>query len=153
MPRGGKRSGAGRKPGTTGPQVRTRVVRRKLERSVDLKADDTLRRMRDGADWDPADLFDAKNNVRNVRDIPLTARKAIVGFEVLKRNLTAGDDKVDTILKVVLARDRSRYVEMLGKHHGLLVEKVKVEGEVTLMDKIAQARKRIAADRSKLDTR
>lgn len=145
MARGGKRQGAGRRPGKTGPvgpQIRTIAVREAVRKSHELTAQATLEQIRRGSQFDIRALFDEKGNLRPIHTLTAEEAMPIAGFEVLKRNVTSGDDKVDTVLKVKLI-DRSRYVEMAARHHGLLVDKLEVTGEVTLMDKIAKARQRI----------
>lgn len=147
MPRGGKRSGAGRRPGKTGPTAPTRALRTAIRQSRQLTAARTLEQIRRGSEWDIRKLFDDKGNLIPIHKLSAEEAMAIGGFEVVKRNLTAGDDSVDTILKVKLI-DRSRYVEMAAKHHGLLIDKVEVTGEVALGEKIARARKRLGGGTS-----
>lgn len=76
---------------------------------------------------DVRQLFDAQGNVIPIHQLSDEAASLIAGFEVVKRNLTAGDGATDTILKIKL-KDQSRYVEMAAKHFGLLTEKVEHSG-------------------------
>lgn len=140
--RGGRREGAGRRPGKSGPTAKTKALRRRIQKHQDLTADATIEQIRRGCQFDIRTLFDAKGNLRPIHELTAEEAMPIAGFEVLKRNVTAGDDKVDTVLKVKLI-DRSRYVEMAARHHGLLIERLELTGEVTLMEKIAKARQRL----------
>jgi hypothetical protein len=86
---------------------------------------------------------------QNGRLLPLEAwtvdqAACLEGLEVIVKNAQAGDGHTDTIHKVKLA-NKLHALEMLAKHFGLLVEKVEVSGEVTLLEKVARARARLAA--------
>jgi hypothetical protein len=142
MPRGGKRVGAGAPKGQRGPTAKTKALRAAVQQDHALTAQATLGIIKAGALWDIADLFDKDGNLLALRKIPKRARICIAGFEVLKRNITAGDGHTDTVLKVRLV-DRARYVEMAALHHGLLKQKIEVSGEVSFAEKIAQARARL----------
>lgn len=148
MPRGGKRPNAGRRRGSstgpTGPQERTRVLRKKLKNDPELTAQATLEQIRRGSQFDIRKLFDKDGNLKPLHQLTAEEAMPIAGFEVVKKNLTAGDGKTDTVLKVKLI-DRSRYVEMAAKHHGLLTEKIELTGELSLSEKVARARQRLAA--------
>lgn len=142
MARGGRRTGAGRRRGTTGPQAKTRAVRVAVQKSRELTAQATLEQIRRGSQFDIRALFDTKGNLKPLHTLTAEEAMPIAGFEVVQRNITSGDDKIDTILKIKLI-DRSRYVEMAAKHHGLLTDKIEVTGEVTFAERIARARQRL----------
>jgi len=61
----------------------------------------------------------------------------------VKKNLTAGDGQVDTILKIRLW-DKPRALEMLAKHFALLKEVVRVEADEALVARLTSALKRAA---------
>jgi phage terminase small subunit len=59
-------------------------------------------------------------------------RRAISGIEVLKRNVTAGDGQMDSVHKIRLW-DKTKALDSLAKHLGLMVEKVEHAGTVELV--------------------
>ena len=73
----------------------------------------TVKRMKHPADWPPE------------------CRVALANYETVVRNLTAGDGKVDVVLKVKL-EPKLQALEMLAKHLGLLVERQEVESHLTI---------------------
>ncbi len=70
----------------------------------------------------------------------------VAGFDVVKRNVTAGDGLVDTIIKVKV-KDQSRYVEMGMKHFGLLLERLHLTTDAEVM-KILDAGRQHAHEQS-----
>ena len=78
-----------------------------------------------------ADLYDKQGNLLPVHKLPRHVTAAISSIEVVKKNLEAGDGKVDTIHKVRLW-DKLKALEALAKHFGLLVEKVEHQGEINI---------------------
>lgn len=134
MPRGGKRPNAGRKHGTT---ARTRAIRERLLKDVDLSAESTLEAIRRGAQYDIRAFFDAKGNLRPLKELTEAEAWAIAGFEVVIKNVTAGDGQQDTVAKIKLV-DRSKYVDMAAKHFGLLIDKVEHSGEINITHEIPE---------------
>jgi phage terminase small subunit len=57
---------------------------------------------------------------------------AVSSFDVVKRNVTSGDGKVDDVFRIRLA-DKVRALEMLAKHFGLLVDRVDHSGAVVFV--------------------
>ncbi len=93
---------------------------------VDLRVEDVLfaiqRHIR--ADHhDLSEVLDADGNLRNPTLLTPDVAMNIGGFDIVKRNLTSGDGKVDEVIKVKV-RDQSRYVEMGAKYFGILKEQV-----------------------------
>jgi phage terminase small subunit len=134
MPRGGKRPGAGRRPGTEGkrgPQKRTLALRAAAQRSLAVTADRTIREIGRLAFSDIGQLFDAKGRLRPLHELPADVRAAIASVKISKKNLTAGDGVVEDVIEVKLW-DKLRAVEMAAKHHGLLLEKIEHSGKMTL---------------------
>lgn len=104
---------------------------------VGLSAERTKEAIRRVIEADVRTLFDAQGNVIPIHQLGDEAASLIAGFEVVKRNLTAGDGTTDTILKVKL-KDQSRYVEMAAKHFGLLTEKVEHSGDLTIRHELPE---------------
>lgn len=138
---GGKRPGAGR---PKGPLPATVAKRKAIQHHRTLTAEATIEQIRRGCQFDIRDLFDDTGNIKPIHLLTEIQATQIAGFEVVKRNMTAGDGHIDQVIKVKLV-DRAKYVEMAAKYHGLLMEKVEVTGEVTLAQKVAAARQRLAA--------
>ena len=76
-------------------------------------------------------LFDERGNFRPIQDLPVSVRKAIASVEVVKRNLTAGDDKQDEIIKLRLW-DKNKALEMLCKNLNLFRETIEHTGGIEL---------------------
>jgi phage terminase small subunit len=108
-----------------------------------------LRRLIEDATADLADLYDANGHLRPVKEWPMTWRTGLVaGIETaLERDGTDGDGKPQyvEVRKVKLA-DRTRLVELLGKHIGVGAFKERIEhsGEVTISDRLKRAEERAA---------
>ncbi len=98
---------------------------------VGLSADKTKEAIRRVIDADIRTLFDAEGNVIPIHKLSDEGAALIAGFEVVKKNLVAGDGQTDIVYKVKL-KDQSRYVEMAAKHFGLLVDKLEHSGTVTM---------------------
>lgn len=99
----------------------SKAAARQLDKA-DLSAAMVIASIRDQVDGDVRALFDERGNLRPIHTLTKEQAQLITGFDVVKRNLTAGDGATDTIIKVRLA-DRGRYVELAAKHLGMLVER------------------------------
>lgn len=117
-----------------------------IEEKLELRAEDNLEQIRRGSQFDMRTLFDKKGNLRPIQSLSAEEASAIEGFEVVQRNITSGDDKVDTIIKVKLVK-RSEYVKMAGLHFEQFTEKVKVDASDAFLAELAEGRKRVAACR------
>jgi hypothetical protein len=129
------------------PNVKAKAA----QRIRDLLADaiDPDRAMREAAAIaysDLRELFDEAGNLRPPKDWPDHLAAAIASVEVIKKNVTTGDGKVDDVFKVRLW-PKDRAVEWLMKHHGHLVEKVEHSGSVNIVDRLVAARKRVSSGR------
>lgn len=118
------------------------VKRKAQERLLDIiDPDRTLRAAGNLAYSDIRLLFDAKGNLKPIHQLPDSIAYAIAGVEVVKKNITTGDGKVDTIHKVKLW-DKGRAIEMLMKHFGMLTEKVEITTNEQVVSRLQAARKR-----------
>lgn len=130
MARGGKRTGAGRKPG---PTARTQAKQRGRERAlrnVDITAERVMLELARLA------FTDRRGPWRDGHLKPLdewTADEAacLEGFEVIVKNAQAGDGHTDTVHKAKLAT-KDNALNLLARHFGLVSDKLKLEGKVTL---------------------
>ena len=89
-------------------------------------------------------VFDSRGQLRSIAEIPPEVRAFIASVKTTKKNLTVGDGVMEDVVEVKLW-DKVRALEGLAKHFGLLIDRVQVSGEVTLMERIARARQRLAA--------
>ena len=103
----------------------------KRAEELTLTARETLEAVRRQVAGDIRTLFDERGNLKPIHSLTAEQAALIAGFEVVKRNITAGDDQTDTIYKVKL-KDQRGFVEMAMKHLGLLIEKQQVQGTVTM---------------------
>lgn len=83
-----------------------------------------------------ARLYFDRNNIRAVSELGPDLGAAIAAFEVVIKNVAAGDGATDTIHKFKLC-DKLKALELLAKHHGLLRDIVEHQGRVTLEELIA----------------
>lgn len=114
--------------GGRAPQVK----RKAAERLADLIDPD--RALREAAALSYSDvrqLFNAQGQLLPVKEWPDSIAAAVASVEVVKKNLTTGDDKVDDVIKIRLW-DKPKPLEMLFKHLGLLVEKVEHRGSIAI---------------------
>lgn len=115
---------------------------RQLE-AADLSATRTLEEMRRLGFSNVADLFDEKGDLRPLHTLTREQAACIASLEVVMKNATAGDGKIDRVLKIKIW-DKPRVLEMLGKHFALLTERVKLEADDELIDALKQGRLRAA---------
>lgn len=118
------------------------VTARQMEKS-ELTATRTLEEMRRLAFSNVQDLFDEHGDMRPIQELTREQAACIASIEVVMKNATAGDGKVDRILKVK-TWDKPKVIEMLGKHFALLVDRVRVEGDDVLIKALHEGRARAA---------
>lgn len=118
-----------------------------LERA-ELTASRTLEEMRRLAFGNVQDLFDAAGNLRALHELPREVAAQIASFEVVMKNATAGDGKIDRVLKIK-TWDKPRVMEMLGKHFKLLSDVLEVEASDKLIEALYQGRARAAKSKGK----
>ena len=77
-------------------------------------------------------FFDADGNLTPVTELTADQGSALAGLEVIKKNAAAGDGHIDVIHKFKLW-DKTRALESLAKHFGLLQERLEHSGGIDLM--------------------
>ena len=107
-----------------------------------LTAAATLEAIRHQVTGDVRRLFDAQGRLRPISELSAEEAALIAGFEVIIKNAAGGDGHTDTIHKVRLT-DRARYVELAAKHFALLTDKLQLTADVTLVERLQRARRRI----------
>lgn len=131
--------------GGAAPQVQ----RKAAQRVADMLADaiDPNRVLREAgrlAYSDIRELFDEAGNFRPIKEWPDDIARAVASVEVVKKNVTTGDGKVDDVLKVRLW-DKPGKLKNLMTMHGQLTEKREVTVNVNVVGRLAEGRKRVAA--------
>lgn len=76
---------------------------------------------------DARSFWDEHGNLKPMKDWTPQMGAAVAGFEVIKKNATAGDGHIDTIHKFKMW-DKPKALDLLAKHFGLLIEKVEHSG-------------------------
>lgn len=110
-------------------------ARRKYLEAEGLSAVRVLEELRRLAFSDIRSLFDERGNLRRLKDLTPEQAAAIASVEVVTRNITAGDDQLDTIHKLKVW-DKPKALEMLAKHFKLLTEKMEISGDEDLMNRL-----------------
>lgn len=115
------------------PQIAAVVQERQAQQlaAVELTATGTKETIRRQVHRDIRQLFDEAGNLIPIHKLSAEAASMISAFEIVKRNITAGDDSVDVLHKIRLD-DRRGYVEMAAKHFGLLEDKMVHSGHLTI---------------------
>jgi hypothetical protein len=131
MPKTPKGTRLGGKP--KGYKAATTIAREQAEAKViadaGLTAARVLEEYRRLAFIDTTSFFNEDGTCKRIQDLTPEQGSCLAGFEVLIKNAAAGDGHTDTIHKFRLW-DKTRALESLAKHFGLLIERVDLQGEV-----------------------
>jgi len=92
---------------------------------------------------DVGEFMDEGGNFKPFKEWPEDLRRAVSSIEVVRRNLASGDGHTDDILKVKLW-DKSKNLELLFKHMGLLIERSEVTVKGVIEERIKAGRDRLA---------
>lgn len=76
-------------------------------------------------------FFDEAGNLKPFSELTAEQGSALASFEVLIKNAKAGDGETDTVHKIRLW-DKTKALDSLAKHFGLLKEGLDVSGTVTI---------------------
>jgi phage terminase small subunit len=134
--------------GGKAPQVK----RKAAQRIADMLAEaiDPNRVLREAgrlAYSDIRQLFDGEGNFLPINQWPDDIARAVSSVEVVKKNVTTGDGKVDDVLKVRLW-DKTGRLQDLMKHHGQLTEKLEVKLTGAVVERLNAGRQRVARARA-----
>lgn len=77
-------------------------------------------------------LFDDTGDLKSIHDLTADEAAPVASFEVIKKNAAAGDGHTDTIHKLKVW-DKTKALELLGKHFGLFDEHAHVSGTIELV--------------------
>lgn len=100
--------------------------------TADLTAVRVLEELRRLAFCDMRGFFTEAGNLKPVNEMTPEQGSALAGMEVIIKNAEAGDGVTDRIHKFKVW-DKSRALEMLAKHFGLLTEKVEHSGGLEIV--------------------
>jgi phage terminase small subunit len=117
-----------------------RLQTAKLQRA-ELTADRVLEEYRRLAFSNVQQLFTPDGSLIPLQELPPEVAAAIASCELVMKNATAGDGRIDRVLKIRLW-DKTRTLNDLARHFALLVDRIEVSGDVSLTAKIAAARQR-----------
>jgi len=125
------------------PNVRAKAN----ERIRDMLADaiDPDRSMRESARLaysDIRELYDEDGRLLPIKQWPDDIARAVRSIESVTGNVDKGDGKFDQVVKIQLI-DKTRHVENLMKHHGLLADKVEHNVTVNIVQRLEAGRKRL----------
>lgn len=124
--------------------VQSRMKHREQRTQVD--ADYVIKRLQE---IDQMDVFDILNDDMSLKPIgqwPRTWRLSISGID-LSELVMGGESEQDRtvrLLKKIKWPDKVKNLELLGRHFGIFNDKLDVSGQVSVVDRILQARKRAA---------
>jgi phage terminase small subunit len=108
---------------------------------VELTAARVLEELRRLAFADLRSFFDAAGNLKPIATWTPEQGSQVSSFEIVKKNLVAGDGLIDTVHKFK-GWDKVRSLEMLAKHFRLLVERVEVTDASDRVARLQAARTR-----------
>lgn len=103
---------------------------RQLDKA-DLTASRVLEELRRLAFADPRALFDADGNLKPIQQLDAETASTIASFEVIKKNAAAGDGVIDTVHKIRTV-DKTKALDSLAKHFGLLKEQIEHSGALVI---------------------
>ena len=120
-------------------QDRISVLKSERNERVGVDAAYVLRRLTEIDQMDVLDVLLANGELKPVKDWPKVWRTTLSGMDVTE---IAGDSA--GLLKKIKWPDKVKNLELLGKHIDVQAFKEKVEhsGEISLIDRIQEARKR-----------
>ena len=118
-----------RKHGGSAPQVRRKANERLA--LAHITPDRTLLEIARIAYSDVASFFRADGTIKSPSELDEDQRGALAGFEACIGNVSAGDGKQDLIHKFK-AWDKTKALEMLAKHFGLMTDRVEHSGELRI---------------------
>lgn len=99
--------------------------------SADLTAARTLEELRRLAFSDVRNLFDEGGNLKPLHTLSAEDAACIAGLEVIIKNAAAGDGVTDKVHKIKIW-DKTKTLDSLAKHFGLLTERVDHTGELKI---------------------
>jgi phage terminase small subunit len=142
---GGARQGSGRRKGQVSRKTQaTRAAEAQVLADAALTAARVLEEVRRVAFLDPIGFWREDGTLRALAEVPPEVRSALASYEVVIKNVTAGDGQQDVVCKI-RCWDKVKALELLGKHFGLFTERIELQ-DATAAARVARlllARKRV----------
>lgn len=107
---------------------------RQLE-GAELSAARVLEEYRRLALVDARSFWDEQGNLKPMSELTAEQGSALAGFEAIIKNAQAGDGQTDTVHKIKFW-DKTRALEALAKHFGLLTERVEHSGGLKIVHEL-----------------
>lgn len=141
--RGGKRAGSGRPKGA---KAATTLIREAVAKaSQTYTAVRVLEELGACGFSDIGHYFTPAGSLRSLNQVDAPARRAISSLKVTKYNKPGTKDGIQEDVVELKLWNKLEALVTLARHHGLLVDRVKVESDRPLRDRITKARARLAA--------
>jgi len=133
------------------PEVSAAIERYRRDQleNADVTVQQVLTELATIAFTDVTQVFDAEGELRPVHEWPKAVRRCVASFEVVIRNITAGDGHRDKVLRVRFV-EKIEALKLLAQHLGMLIERreVGLPGEFAALSDMELAdRIRVAASR------
>jgi phage terminase small subunit len=103
----------------------------KLAVKYEITAERVTQELAKLAFHDPGNLYDAKGNLKPVRELDDMTRAAVASVEVDEKDGTRG---VRTVTKKVKLADKGQNLERLGRYLKLFTDRTELTGRLTLED-------------------
>ncbi|MEW8200415.1 MAG: terminase small subunit [Candidatus Thiodiazotropha endolucinida] len=134
------------------PHIQNAIAELIQARNDRLKtdADWVLIRLREESDADVNDILDENGHLKDPEEWPLVWRRMISSIKITKR--TDEDGNV-TVTREIRKNENPRRLELIGKHVDVQAfrDRIAVEDETSLADRMKAADKRIAEKKKKND--
>lgn len=110
---------------------------------VQVDADFVLRELLAIARLDLAEVYDEAGNLKPIHDMPPHARKAIAGIEAVEEWSGKGKDRSFVgYTKKLKLWDKTKALEMLGRHLALFTDRLDVNMNIDLAQRLVEGRRR-----------
>lgn len=120
--------------------ARIQTLMNERAKRSEITADTILHELLRLARVDIGDVYDENGYLLNVKDIPEDARRAIAGIDVFVERDHDGVPIGET--KKIRFYDKTKALELIGKHLKLFTDRIEVSGSIGLAERLAKARKR-----------
>jgi phage terminase small subunit len=129
------------------PEIAAAIAAALAARSerTQIDADWVLKRLAHEAEADLADIYDSGGNLLPIHEWPMVFRQGLVaGFETVHEADGPADSRRTMLVRKIKLQDRSKTVEMIGRHVGVQAFKDRLEFE-DVTDRAEQMRLRRVA--------
>ena len=120
------------------PKVRTAVSEGKAKQlaKADVTAQRVLNEIARLSFSDARKLFDESGNLKPLHELTDDEAAAIASVEIVVQPKRGAEDRDPDTIHKIKVWDKTRSLEMLAKHFGLLTDKVEHSGQITLPVKV-----------------